>query len=96
MMDALHLLFGLSIWWLYFGVECFLNGSMRGGLLMPFIEWWNELLWNLPVCGWRFRMRFTGGDQWQAARLPGRWHFLAVNVLMPLSPWLAWRAFKSG
>lgn len=37
------LLIGLVIWWLYFGLECYISGAL-GGWFMPFRMLKNDLL----------------------------------------------------
>jgi hypothetical protein len=95
--DVLLLAFGAAFWWLYYGLECFLNGTMNQGgpyrLGMPFVCWLEELEWNLPIVGKLFRLDFTCGDEEWAAKLPGRVHFALTNVLLPLAPWIVYRAF---
>jgi hypothetical protein len=97
-MDVLFILIGLLIWWLYYGLECFLNGTMvQGGpyrLGMPFVCWIEELSWNLPFVGWRARLDFTEGDAEWAKELPGPTHFIFSCVLLPLAPWLIFRAVR--
>lgn len=92
-MEYLMLAIGLFVWWLYYGLECYLNGTLNGGSLMPFVCWFEELSWNTPVTGWRARLEFTCGDADWARKLPGLGHFIPVCVLLPLGPWLIWRAW---
>ncbi len=91
MSNAVCIAAGVAFWWIYFGVECFLNGELRGGLSMPFFAWFQELGWNLPFVGETARMEFTCGDKARADKLPGRWHFVLTNVLLPLFPWIIYR-----
>ena len=95
MIDALLLIAGLFIWWLYYGLECFVNGA-HGGVELPFVEWWRELCWNLPFVGQRFRLKQTSGDVEWAAQLPGIFHFGITCVLLPLAPWLVYRILWGG
>lgn len=76
---------GVVIWWLYYGVECFLNGAV-GGWWLPFAEAWRELKWNLPIVGWTYRLADANGDAEWAAMLPGPIHFVFTCVVLPLVP----------
>ncbi|KKT91053.1 MAG: hypothetical protein UW92_C0019G0008 [Candidatus Jorgensenbacteria bacterium GW2011_GWA2_45_13] len=44
------LILGLIIWYLFYGLECFINGGTIGKsrFFFPFECLWNEILWNLP------------------------------------------------
>jgi hypothetical protein len=94
MIEAICLIGGLAFWWLYFGLESWLNGAM-GGPELPFVEWWRELCWNLPGSwGMHFRMKQTCNDAEWAMRLPGPLHFAITCVLLPLGPWLIFKAIQ--
>jgi len=77
---------GVFFWWLLYGVECFINGTGRIGVFMPFACWFEELLWNLPFVGKRFRLKFTDGDKEWASKLPGPIHFVLMCIVFPLIP----------
>ena len=89
-LDLVFLLLGIGLWWMYYGVECFINGAM-GDWRMPFREAWRELLWNVPIYGWHWRLQFTRGDIEWAKDLPGPFHFLFNCVYVPLAPWIGYR-----
>lgn len=95
MIDAILLALGVFVWWLYYGLECYLNGTLNGGIRMPFACWFEELSWNMPFVGWRARLDFTCNDEDWARRLPGWGHFIPTCIVLPLAPELIWRAFKA-
>lgn len=86
--------FGLVIWYFYYGVECFLNGaySLVSDFIMPFEQWCLELSWNIPFVGETFRVKFANGDKEFADELYCPLHFLITCVLLPLGPWLIYKA----
>jgi hypothetical protein len=87
--------FGLLVFWVFYGIECTLNGA-SGGLDMPFREWVVEAKWNIPFWGRKFRVVYlrkqlrkdeiTKEDH---KMLPGFLHFLLVTTL-PFVPFLGW------
>jgi hypothetical protein len=93
-LDIAFLCFGLVAWWLYYGLECFINGATTGGFWLPLVCWFEELSWNLPFVGQKCRLAHTRGDADWAKQLPGPVHFLLTCVLLPLGPWLVYRFWK--
>jgi len=89
MIFVMLLCLGLSLWWAYYGVECFINGAF-GGVWMPFRCWWEEFTWNIPIIGKYYRLKFTQGDKEWAKMLPGPIHFGLVCVVLPLLPLLVY------
>ncbi len=76
-----------AIWYLVFGIECFINGAhYENDLLMPFEQLYQEFSFNLPG-GWERKLKAYKGStkhaaEW-AAMYPGWGHILIMHLLFP-------------
>ena len=87
------LIAGFILWYIYYSVECVING----GSIMRNTVWemqWKcfleELSWFLPG-GNKRRIQFLkniGCDEKDLDKLPGRFHFIFTHIFIPLFPTL--------
>lgn len=80
---VIDLMYGLVLWWLWYTMECAVNGSMERIWSMAFVHMVQDVRCNLPIVGWKYRLELTNGDEKWAKMLPGRWHLLFTHVLLP-------------
>ncbi len=73
----------LAFWYVYYGLECYLNGASigRNQYAMPFLCLWEETLWILPG-GRRRKLAFARGDADWADELPGPVHYVLTHGLI--------------
>lgn len=84
-MMVVALLFGLSVWYLYYGIECAINGGMLGRRYPRLDCLREEITWILPG-GYAKKLRHCGGNRTLADTLPGIPHFIGIHVLLPFGP----------
>jgi hypothetical protein len=83
--------FGFIMWYLYYGLECFINGGSIGNdgdlrtMLLPCLK--QEFRWLMPF-----------GDKSDIPRgfptgIYGLFHFLFTHIFIPLSPTVVYIAF---
>lgn len=78
------LLFGLGMWYIYYGAECALNGGWWGKY--PHLRCLrDEIYWILPG-GTARKLAFCQGDAKLASTLPGWPHFIGTHLLIPFGP----------
>ena len=77
----LCLLFGHGIWWALFGVECTINGGMRGGLDRPYIYMVEDF------------KRLTGMIPPEEG-YPGWGHFIFMHIIVQFGPLICFLALN--
>jgi len=79
---AFAAIIAFGVWYLVYGLECFINGGM-GGWELPFRCLWDDIRFNSPG-GWQRRLRAVNGDEDWARQFPGIKHVVAMHVLFPV------------
>jgi hypothetical protein len=80
------LVFGFVLWWIYYGLECYINGEIGcNQYAMRFRLMWEEFLWILPG-GKKRKLEYCNGNEDLADTLPGPLHFICTHILLPFGP----------
>lgn len=84
------LVFGLAFWYIFYGLELYMNGASfgKGSKYSIFHYLWEEFLWILPG-GRKMKIKFCEDRDMsseEAKDLPGVFHFMFTHILIPFGP----------